>query len=127
MRFVGGRDASTMRLLPWTGTGGKPCYVVGDGTGYVSRKADEVEDIQLDMADELLGHAADLLAEAEAEAEAPATAPQLHFLAGRLRESLEQVRRIAESRGSRLEAALAQPAPSQPPLAQPQSNSETSP
>ncbi|MFI7240157.1 hypothetical protein [Streptomyces cyaneofuscatus] len=125
MRVVGGRDGSTMRLLPWTGTGGKPCYVVGDGTGYVSRKADEVEDIQLDMADELLGHAADLLAEAETEAHA--TAPQLHFLASRLRESSEQVRRIAESRGSRLEAALARPAPPQPPVAPPQSNSETSP
>lgn len=23
----------TRRLLPWTGTGGKPCYLVGDGDG----------------------------------------------------------------------------------------------
>ncbi|MFJ4968002.1 hypothetical protein [Streptomyces sp. NPDC088755] len=103
MRAFGGRDASAMRLLPWTGTDGKPCYVVGDGTGYVSRKADEVEEIQLDMAVELLGHAADLLAEPGA------TTPQLHFLARRLSESLEQVKRIAESRGSRLEGALPQP------------------
>lgn len=111
MRVAGERDASAARLLPWTGTGGKPCYVVGDGTGYVSRKADEVEEIQLDMADELLGHAADLLAEAEAESEAHATAPQLRFLASRLCESLEQVKRIAESRGSRLEAVFPQSQP----------------
>ncbi|MFJ9183757.1 hypothetical protein ACIRQO_11875 [Streptomyces anulatus] len=93
-------EAPAMRLLPWSGTGGKPCYVVGDGTGYVSRKADEVESIQLDMADELLGHAADLLADDEA------TGPQVRFLAGRLTESLHQVVRVAESRGSRLDAIL---------------------
>ncbi|MFD3412380.1 hypothetical protein [Streptomyces cyaneofuscatus] len=123
MRVTDVRGASVARLLPWTGTGGKPCYVVGDGTGYVSRKADEVEEIQLDMAYELLGHADGLLTEPGV------TAPEIHFLARRLTESLEQVQRIAESRGSRLEAALARPEPasasaSEPP---PQSNSETSP
>lgn len=89
-----------MRLLPWTGTGGKPCYVVGDGTGYVSRMADDVESIQLDMADELLGHAADLLADDAS------TGSQVRFLAGRLTESLQQIVRVAESRGSRLDAFL---------------------
>ncbi|RPK83767.1 hypothetical protein EES46_24915 [Streptomyces sp. ADI98-10] len=93
-------EASAMRLLPWTGTGGKPCYVVGDGTGYVSRMADDVESIQLDMADELLGHAADLLADDGS------TGPQVRFLAGRLTESLQQIVRVAESRGSRLDALL---------------------
>lgn len=92
---------SAMRRLPWTGTGGKPCYVVGDGTGYVSRKADEVESIQLDMADELLGHAADLLG-------GEATGPQIRFLADRLAESLRQIVRVAESRGARLEATSAE-------------------
>ncbi|MFJ8773094.1 hypothetical protein [Streptomyces microflavus] len=120
MRVSGGSGASVARLLPWTGTGGKPCYVLGDGTGYVSRRADEVEDIQLDMAYELLGHADGLLTEPGA------TAPQIHFLASRLKESLEQVQRIAESRGSRLEAALSPPEPPQP-QSEPQSNSETSP
>ncbi|MFJ3937130.1 hypothetical protein [Streptomyces parvus] len=80
---------------------GKPCYVVGDGTGYVSRMADDVESIQLDMADELLGHAADLLTDDDA-----ATAPQVRFLAGRLTQSLQQIVRVAESRGSRLDALL---------------------
>ncbi|OCC08235.1 hypothetical protein [Streptomyces sp. PTY087I2] len=91
---------SAMRLLPWTGEGGKPCYVVGDGIGYVSRKADEVESIQLDMADELLGHAVDLLADDGS------TGQQVRFLAGRLTESLQQIVRVAESRGSRLDALL---------------------
>ncbi|WP_124271863.1 hypothetical protein [Streptomyces sp. ADI96-02] len=90
-----------MRLLPWTGTGGQPCYVLGDGTGQVSRMADDVECVQLGMADELLGHAADLLSDG-----GEATGPQIRFLAGRLTESLQQVVRVAVSRGSRLDALL---------------------
>lgn len=93
-------EASATRLLPWTGEGGKPCYlVVGDGTGLVSRMADETEAVQLDMADELLGHADDLLADHRT------TSPQIRFLADRLTESLRQVVRVAESRGLRLDAA----------------------
>ncbi len=97
MRVMGGRSSASAsapaRLLPWTGAGGRPCYLVGSGTGYVARRADEVEEVQLDMAYELLGHAEGLLAGTDA------TAPQLHFLASRLSEPLEQVQRIAESRG----------------------------
>ncbi|MEV5682134.1 hypothetical protein AB0L68_02915 [Streptomyces sp. NPDC052164] len=88
----------TFRLLPRTGAEGKPSYVLGDGTGYVSRMADDVEHVQLDMADDLLGHAADLLADQRV------TGAELHFLASRLSESLEEVKRVAESRGSRLSA-----------------------
>ncbi|MEU3204552.1 hypothetical protein ABZ702_11870 [Streptomyces cyaneofuscatus] len=121
MRVTDVRGVSVARLLPWTGTGGKPCYVVGDGTGYVSRKADEVEEIQLDMAYELLGHADGLLTEPGV------TAPEIHFLARRLTESLEQVQRIAESRGSRLEAALARPEPEPELKPQPASASEPPP
>lgn len=58
--------------------------------------ADNVERVQLDMAGELLGHAADLLADRRA------TAPQLRFLLARMTESLTDVHRIAESRGARL-------------------------
>ncbi|MEU8560199.1 hypothetical protein AB0C45_01770 [Streptomyces cyaneofuscatus] len=119
MRVTDVRGASVARLLPWTGTGGKPCYVVGNGTGYVSRKADEVEEIQLDMAYELLGHADGLLTEPGV------TAPEIHFLARRLTESLEQVQRIAESRGSRLEAALARPEPEPEPKPEPQPASDS--
>ncbi|MGC9536080.1 hypothetical protein [Streptomyces sp. UG1] len=84
-----------MRLLPWTGAEGKPCYVVGDGAGTVSRLADTVESVQLDMADGLLDHAADMLADRRA------TPAQLRFLLARMSEALTDVRRIAESRGAR--------------------------
>lgn len=86
------------RLLPWSGPGGKPCYLVGDGTGYVSRIADEIERTQLDMADGLLGHAEDMLGCERV------TVPELRFLARGLTDALRDVRRIAESRGARLPA-----------------------
>ncbi|WP_217208293.1 hypothetical protein [Streptomyces sp. AC550_RSS872] len=86
---------SDVRLLPWAGTEGKPCYVVGDGTGPVSRLADTVESVQLAMADELIEHAADMLADRRA------TPAQLRFLAARMGEALTGVRRIAKSRGAR--------------------------
>lgn len=89
-------ERSAGRLLTWTGPEGNPCYVVGDGTGYVSRLADDIESIQLGMADVLLGHAAGLLAEHSA------TAGELRYLASRLTESLADVKRVAESRGARL-------------------------
>lgn len=84
------------RLLPWVSDDGKPCYVVGDGTGFVSRRADEVEATQLCMADELLGHAADMLGDRSA------TAPQIRSLAECLTSALVDVCRIADSRGERL-------------------------
>ncbi|MFJ9374139.1 hypothetical protein [Streptomyces sp. NPDC101455] len=84
------------RLLPWVSSDGNPCYVVGDGTGYVSRMADETEGIQLDMAGDLLAHAAALLAERLA------TGEELRYLAARLSESLSDAKRVAESRGARL-------------------------
>ncbi|MBT2488196.1 hypothetical protein J7E96_06595 [Streptomyces sp. ISL-96] len=86
----------TVRLLPWAGPEGKPCYVLGDGAGYVSRVADNTESVQLGMAGDLLSHAADLLADRRA------TSRQLHYLASRLTESLRDVKRVAESRGGLL-------------------------
>lgn len=84
------------RLLPWVSDDGEPCYVVGGGNGFISRRADEVEVTQLRMADELLGHATDLLGDRAA------TAPQVRFLAGCLTRALRDVCRVAESRGVRL-------------------------
>ncbi|MFJ2846072.1 hypothetical protein ACIPD2_31190 [Streptomyces griseofuscus] len=86
------------RLLPWSNLDGNPCYLVTDdsGTSRLSRMADDVEAVQLDMAVDLLGHAVDLLGDRKA------TAPQLRFLAARLAESLHDVHRIARSRGARL-------------------------
>jgi hypothetical protein len=84
------------RLLPWTGPEGKPCYLYGDGAGYVSRLADQIESVQLGMADGLLDHADELLAERRL------TGEELRYLARRLSESLRDVKRVAESRGARL-------------------------
>lgn len=90
------RGPDMVRLLPWTGPEGKPCYVLGDGNGYVSRMADDIESIQLGMAGDLLGHAAALLADRKV------TGAEVRFLASRLTESLGEVKRVAESRGARL-------------------------
>jgi len=92
------KEPDIMRLLPWSGPEGKPCYVVGDGTGYLSRVADHVESVQLGMADDLLGHAAAILADDTLGRN------ELHFLSSRLTESLCDVCRVARSRGARLSA-----------------------
>ncbi|MQY15414.1 hypothetical protein SRB5_55960 [Streptomyces sp. RB5] len=84
------------RLLPWTTPEGKPCYLLGDGKGQVSRVADDVERVQLIMAAELIGHAADMLDHG------PTTLPQLRYLVARMAESLRAVHRVAESRGARI-------------------------
>ncbi|MCZ4606918.1 hypothetical protein O3S80_24795 [Streptomyces sp. Lzd4kr] len=83
-----------VRLLPWAGVEGQPCYLVSDGLGPVSRLADTVERVQLGMADDILDHAADMLADRRA------TPAQLRFLLARMSESLTDVLRIAESRGA---------------------------
>ncbi|MEV6128561.1 hypothetical protein AB0M05_17275 [Streptomyces violaceusniger] len=56
------------RLLPWPGPAGKPCYLVSDadGEGYLSRLADEMEAVQLQMGAELIGHARLLLRDRKA-------------------------------------------------------------
>jgi hypothetical protein len=95
---VTGGQTETVRLLPWSGQGDKPCYLVGDGTGYLSRVADNIECVQLGMSVQLLDHAADMLADNKA------TTAQLRFLVARMAEALRDVHRIAESRGARLPA-----------------------
>lgn len=87
------------RLLPWSTPDGRPCYLIGDGTGYVSRVADNVESVQLGMALDLLGHVDDLLADRQA------TPEQLRYVVARMAEALRDVHRIALSRGARLPAA----------------------
>ncbi|MDO0933339.1 hypothetical protein QQY66_17195 [Streptomyces sp. DG2A-72] len=95
---VAATTVSRPRLLPWSNLDGNPCYLLTDNTGtsHLSRIADDVEAVQLDMADDLLDHAADLLGDGKA------TAPQLRFLVVRLTESLHDVHRIARIRGARL-------------------------
>ncbi|MEV6316483.1 hypothetical protein [Streptomyces sp. NPDC051776] len=87
-----------MRLLPWPGPEGKPCFVSTDGSGYVSRLADQVEAIQLGMGADLLDHAESLLGDSSASKE------QLRFLGDRLSEALRDGLRIAHSRGARLQS-----------------------
>ncbi|MEU6393102.1 hypothetical protein [Streptomyces sp. NPDC046939] len=93
------------RLLPWVNLDGHPCYLFTDasGTSHLSRMADDIEAIQLDMADDLLGHAVDLIGDSSA------TASQLRYLAARLTESLNDVHRVARSRGERLAATRSTP------------------
>jgi hypothetical protein len=58
--------------------------------------ADDIERAQVSMAVDLLDHAADLLSDRRA------TGAQVHYVACRLAESLQDVLRVAHSRGARL-------------------------
>jgi hypothetical protein len=84
--------------LPWTGPEGKPCYLAGDGAGYLSRLADNMEVAQLGLAGELLQEAQRILEERRW------TPGELHLLTVQLTEALGNVHRIAQSRGARLPA-----------------------
>jgi len=87
-----------LRLLPWVGPEGKPCYLAGEGTGYLSRLADSMESAQLCLAAELLQEARRVLDGRQW------TQGELHLLAAQLTEALTNVHRIAVSRGERLPA-----------------------
>lgn len=88
------------RLLPWTGSADQPCYLLTDqtGDGPVSRYADRVEALQLEMSIGLLDHAEPLIDDPSADA------GQLRFLSAQLRTALRDTVRVAESRGERLAA-----------------------
>jgi hypothetical protein len=100
MHMTSGDDgivtSSGARLLPWSGPEGRRCYLSTDGSGYVSRVADQMEAVQLRMASEILGCARPLIADGGASAR------ELRFAATRLAECLADALRIAESRGGRL-------------------------
>ncbi|WP_063736549.1 hypothetical protein [Streptomyces sp. RTd22] len=86
-----------LRLLPWSSPEGKPCFLSTDGgSSRLSRRADEIEDLQLSMGTELLAHAHALLKEQKADIR------EVRFLAERLCEALRDALRVAESRGGRL-------------------------
>ncbi|MFD5833346.1 hypothetical protein ACFWHV_07205 [Streptomyces collinus] len=85
-----------LRLLPWAGPEGKPCYLAGDGAGYLSRLADNTEVTQLGLAVELFQEAKHVLEIRQW------TQGELHLLAIQLTEALGNVHRIAVSRGARL-------------------------
>ncbi|WP_129307825.1 hypothetical protein [Streptomyces sp. L2] len=84
------------RLLPWTGSEGKPCFLISDDShGPLSRLADATESVQLGMGGQLLAHAREILPDLPAG--------ELHYLAECLTQALDDVLRVAESRGRRLE------------------------
>ncbi|TSB26648.1 hypothetical protein [Streptomyces benahoarensis] len=86
------------RLLPWTGPGGKPCYLIGGtGTGYVSRLADRMEAEQMESAADLIEEARRILASCAW------TPGEIHLLAYDLNDALTEVHRVSESRGTRLQ------------------------
>ncbi|AXE26395.1 hypothetical protein C0216_25660 [Streptomyces globosus] len=89
--------SNELRLLPWSGADDKPCYLSADNTnGYLSRLADNTEEIQLGLGAELVAHALAVLADADSDPE------ELRLLATDLTGALRDAVRIATSRGVRL-------------------------
>ncbi|MFE6946286.1 hypothetical protein [Streptomyces chartreusis] len=87
-----------LRLLPWSGPEGKPCYLsTDDRDGYMSRLADNIEAVQLDAAAELLEQASETLGAQDAPGDTLR-------LAMELTEALRDVLRVATSRGHLLTA-----------------------
>nr|WP_286260089.1 hypothetical protein [Streptomyces graminofaciens] len=98
-------DVTTgLRLLPWTTPEGKPCYLDPDTAhpGPLSLLADSVEVSQLGSAEEVLGGGRAVLVDATAGEHA------VRFALTRATEALENVLRIAVSRGRRLGAEAAE-------------------
>ncbi|WP_078954453.1 hypothetical protein [Streptomyces sp. H021] len=93
-------ESNELRLLPWSGPDDKPCYLSSDTpAGYLSRLADNTEEIQLGLGSELLAHAAEVLADADSDLE------ELRLLATDLTGALRNAVRVATSRGHRLPRA----------------------
>jgi hypothetical protein len=89
-----------LRLLPWTSPDGKPCYLSTDhDDSRLSRLADDVEAAQLRSGEQVLAGARAVLADRAAGERA------VRFALTRAGESLEEVLRIAHSRGARIPAA----------------------
>ncbi|WP_406252831.1 hypothetical protein OH786_20380 [Streptomyces atratus] len=89
-----------LRLLPWSGPDGKPCYLsTDDWGGYVSRLADNIEAVQLGSAADLLGQSAETLDDQDA------TLEEMRCLAKELTGALRDILRVATSRGHLLAAS----------------------
>jgi len=86
-----------MRLLPWTGNAGQPCYLSSDNPdSRMNRLADKVEAELIDSATDVLDHAKDLLYGVTPHRR------ELTFAGKQLAAALEDTLRIAKSRGARL-------------------------
>ncbi|MGW4150112.1 hypothetical protein [Streptomyces albogriseolus] len=91
--------SNELRLLPWTGPDGKPCFLsTDDNDGHMSRLADNIESAQLGMATALLDQALDILAQAETDPD------NLRLLTKDLTGALRDTLRVATSRGHRLDS-----------------------
>ncbi|MGA5032131.1 hypothetical protein ACWDTQ_32825 [Streptomyces cellulosae] len=90
--------SNELRLLPWTGPDGKPCFLsTDDSRGYMSRLADNIESVQLGTATALLEQAIEMIA-------ADATPDDMRLLAKNLTGALRDTLRVATSRGHRLDS-----------------------
>lgn len=86
-----------LRLLPWTTPEGNPCYLsTDDSRSLLSRLADDVEAAQLDSGEQVLAGARAVLSDRKAGERA------VRFALTRATESLEDVLRVAVSRGGRV-------------------------
>jgi hypothetical protein len=84
----------SLRLLPWTTPDGKPCYLSADGPrSRLSRLADDIEEAQLASGRQVLAGCKGVLGDAKAGDRA------VRFAVVRAVESLEDVLRVAVSRG----------------------------
>ncbi|GAA2688619.1 hypothetical protein ACFY9G_30770 [Streptomyces anthocyanicus] len=95
---------SELRLLPWSGSDGKPCYLSTDGSGgYMSRLADNIEAVQLGTATDLLERTSEVLGDQDADPD------ELRLMLTELTGALRDVLRVATSRGHLL--AVSEPHP----------------
>ena len=97
-------DGEGMRLLPWEGPQGKPCYLSTDRPdSLMSRIADDIEAAQM-------RRGAEVVREAQAVLGDPvAGALSLRLELQRTTESLTDVLRVADARGRRLRPVGAGP------------------
>ncbi|MGX1029488.1 MULTISPECIES: hypothetical protein [unclassified Streptomyces] len=83
-----------LRLLPWSGPDGKPCYLsTDDSSGHMSRLADNIEAVQLGMAADLMEQVSAVLGDRDADSE------DLRRMLTELIGALRDVLRVAISRG----------------------------
>ncbi|MCX5397079.1 hypothetical protein OHA55_08775 [Streptomyces sp. NBC_00102] len=87
-------EQNELRLLPWVGPEGKPCYLsTDDSHSHMSRLADGIEAEQLSLSADLLKRATGVLADGDASLE------DVRRLARELTGTLRSVLRVAVSRG----------------------------
>ncbi|MFI0940280.1 hypothetical protein [Streptomyces sp. NPDC021020] len=88
----------SMRLLPWSGEGGKPSYLITDGEAgsVLTRLADNLEEVQVGMASDLLEYVDDVLSEGFV------SETELRGMIASLCQSVRDLVRIANCRGDRL-------------------------